>query len=448
MMKKHILMCVISILIVTMLCTGCSILGAKAEVFAEETFIAALEQAAAQKQASLSFAYAASDALEAELDSALTKAYDRYIIGENIANISWTAQPFLRSTEIRLDLEYKEKYSDERSSAIRYSEEAFAAAVIEKISAREETLRMLFLNDGTITDTGLKAEMDRILFGGEYAAMTYYLSRAQYSVTTYDEYLVLGLEFDYAENTVGAFADLPQPESTEQAIEEILKQWNDSNIALLYLSETPADAEAYCHTVVTTAIANDADFTYNCETYYWNAYGTRDCIITLDRRYDYDQSELDRMSAEVTEAARQIAAEVTETDPAAAVKEIAGILCDRVTYDDPLASSILSEHELSHESNIRRTAYGALINGASVCTGYAKAFQLICDLKGIDCWTVDGTVEDVGHEWNAVFIDGEMLYVDVTFADTGKNKDFYLFGEDLYQEKGYTADAGFYIPAA
>jgi len=448
-MKKHTFLYVIYILIFLVICTGCSILGAEADYFAEEAFIDAIEQAVSEKQTVLNFNFADSDALEAQLDAALTKAYKRYIIGENIENIGWTARPYLRSTEVILDLKYHDSYKDDRNAAITYSEDVFAEAAIRTISDHTDSLTLLFTNDGTITDTGLEAEMDRILFGGEYAAMTYYLSRAQYSVTTYDEYLVLDLVFEYAENPPVSYEDLPQPEDTAQAIDMVLEQWTSSNIAVLYLSEAPENAEAYCHTVVTTAIANDADFTYNCETYYWNAYGTQDCIVTLDRRYDYDQSELDRMSAEVTAAAQQIASGVTATDPAEAVKEIADELCKRITYDEPLANSILSEHELSHESNIRRTAYGALIDGASVCTGYAKAFQLICDLKGIECWTIDGTVDGVGHEWNAVFIDGNIQYVDVTFADTGKkDKNYYLFGADRYEKDGYTPDEGFYIPAA
>ena len=447
-MRKQTLLLTVMILILAVFCTGCSFLGAEAAPFAQDEFIAALEQAVNGQQTKLSFTYEASDTLETQLDAALTEAYDRYIIGENVENIYWATKPFIRSTAVNLDIEYKADYSDGRASAVPYSADVFAEEIQKAVIARGGALEMLFPNDGTITDKVLETEMDRILFGGEYAAMTYYLARAQYSVTTYDEYIVLRLTMEYQEDQTKDFSAIPQPETIDDAIREVLEQWTESNVATLYLPVSPEDPEAYCHTVVTTAIANDADFTYNCETYYWNAYGTRDCIVTLDRRYDYDQAELDRMGEEVTAAAQEIAAQITAEEPTEKVREIAEILCDRVAYDDPLANSILSEHELSHESNIRRTAYGALIDGISVCTGYAKAFQLICNQLGIECWTIDGTVEDVGHEWNAVYIDGEMYYVDVTFADTGKDKDFYLFGNDLYQREGYAADEDFYIPAA
>ncbi|MBR4078591.1 MAG: hypothetical protein IKK29_00095 [Christensenellaceae bacterium] len=445
-MKKQTGLFIFIILLCALL-AGCSLIGEKAEPFSEEEFIAAIEQAAAEKKTELIFAYETSDTLETRMDDALTKAYSRYIVGENILNISWTAKTALLSTSVSLELEYSDDYTDERASAYAYTEKTFTEMLEQAILGRRETLTMLLFNDGTITDTGLEAEINRILFSGENAVMTYYLSSTQYSVTTYDEYLVLDLTLEYIEDT--PFGSIPQPADPLDAIKETLRQWETDNSAILYLPEAPADPEAYCNMIVTTAIANDADFCYNSDTYYWNAYGTRDSIITLNRKCEYDESELRRMREEITAEAQKIAAEVTSTEPKETVKEIAGLICNRVSYDDPLANSILSEHGLSHESNIRRTAYGALIDGTSVCTGYAKAFQLVCDFAGIECWTIDGTVDEVGHEWNAVFIDGEKYYVDLTFADTGrKDKAFYLFDDGLFREQGYIIDEGFYIPAA
>ncbi|MDE7194875.1 MAG: Ig-like domain-containing protein, partial [Oscillospiraceae bacterium] len=56
-----------------------------------------------------------------------------------------------------------------------------------------------------------------------------------------------------------------------------------------------------------------------------------------------------------------------------------------------------------------------------VCEGYAKAFQYLCDLGGVDCYTVTGTMSGGtgagGHMWNIVRL-GEISYlVDVTNCD-------------------------------
>ena len=58
-----------------------------------------------------------------------------------------------------------------------------------------------------------------------------------------------------------------------------------------------------------------------------------------------------------------------------------------------------------------------------VCEGYAKAFQYLCDLGGIDCYTVTGVMgggTGAGdHMWNIVSLGGKNYLVDVTNCDTG-----------------------------
>ena len=64
-----------------------------------------------------------------------------------------------------------------------------------------------------------------------------------------------------------------------------------------------------------------------------------------------------------------------------------------------------------------------------VCEGYAKAFQLLCNLSEFDssylkCYTVSGTMTGGtgagGHMWNVVTMDDQQTYlVDITNSDTG-----------------------------
>jgi len=60
-----------------------------------------------------------------------------------------------------------------------------------------------------------------------------------------------------------------------------------------------------------------------------------------------------------------------------------------------------------------------LINGRSVCQGYAKTMQMLLNKLGIPCTLVTGTV-DTGerHAWNAIKADGEWYYTDVTWGDS------------------------------
>lgn len=53
-----------------------------------------------------------------------------------------------------------------------------------------------------------------------------------------------------------------------------------------------------------------------------------------------------------------------------------------------------------------------------VSEGYSKAFQYLCDIGGVECYTVTG---DMGgdHMWNIVVLDGKSYHVDITNCDDG-----------------------------
>ncbi len=61
------------------------------------------------------------------------------------------------------------------------------------------------------------------------------------------------------------------------------------------------------------------------------------------------------------------------------------------------------------------TAAGALVNGTAVCMGYARAYQMLCSAAGIDTFFV--VSETMNHAWNAIVLDGELLFVDCTYDD-------------------------------
>lgn len=92
------------------------------------------------------------------------------------------------------------------------------------------------------------------------------------------------------------------------------------------------------------------------------------------------------------------------------IRYVHNFLIDNIEYDKTF--------ELSNIYNV----YGALVNGKSVCEGYAKAFKYILDDMGIPCIIACGIAqnssgETESHAWNYVQIDGNWYAIDVTWDD-------------------------------
>lgn len=100
--------------------------------------------------------------------------------------------------------------------------------------------------------------------------------------------------------------------------------------------------------------------------------------------------------------------------------EIIRYLVTNVTYD---------VDELSYDTNLINDsykAYGAIVNHKAVCSGYAKAFDLMAKMCGLSSTVVTGEAinsssQNGPHAWNQIYLDGEWYNVDVTFEDPMTN---------------------------
>lgn len=117
---------------------------------------------------------------------------------------------------------------------------------------------------------------------------------------------------------------------------------------------------------------------------------------------------------------------------------------------DALASKIFYDKKNSDKFNGElNSVYCALVWGQAVCGGYARAFQMVMNRLGIPCTTVHGTAEGGPHAWNAVTLDGETCYIDLTWNDGEDGATHHYFGltsEEL--AKTHTADPEFAAPTA
>lgn len=85
------------------------------------------------------------------------------------------------------------------------------------------------------------------------------------------------------------------------------------------------------------------------------------------------------------------------------------------------------------------SAYGALINGEAVCEGYAKAFEVLLSMVGIESHTIRGQSHGVGHMWNIVKLNNQWYHVDTTWDDTEDKESYEYFNlSSEYIQKDHT----------
>ena len=63
------------------------------------------------------------------------------------------------------------------------------------------------------------------------------------------------------------------------------------------------------------------------------------------------------------------------------------------------------------------TPYGAIVNGNAVCEGYAKAFGYLLSQLGIESKGIVGKGSQELQMWNAVKIEGNWYYTDISWDD-------------------------------
>jgi len=106
-------------------------------------------------------------------------------------------------------------------------------------------------------------------------------------------------------------------------------------------------------------------------------------------------------------------------------------LGDVLTYD----ANYGSKHELD-------SIHGALIGGRAVCMGYARTFQYIMNLLGVESVMLLGYAGE-SHAWNAVKLGGEWYQLDVTSDGTARKRDNLPWHLFLNRTDKFMADMGF-----
>lgn len=190
-----------------------------------------------------------------------------------------------------------------------------------------------------------------------------------------------------------------------QDIEKCLGEMSDSIILDKEALRNGLDEEDINH--VFQCVLIDHPELFYVEGYTYTQYTRGEKTVSIEFAGDYN---VDLDAAKAKKLAIEQAAE-------AILVNIEGLDSDYEKIKAIYETIILSTaYQVGAEDN--QNIYSVFVNHNSVCQGYAKATQYLCNLAGIDCTLVLGTVDSgMGHAWNLVNLDGNYYYVDTTWGD-------------------------------
>lgn len=161
---------------------------------------------------------------------------------------------------------------------------------------------------------------------------------------------------------------------------------------------------------------------YNCGLKTTKSGDKYQLTVELDYIIDSKQAKqkqkiFDQKVSEIVEAAKQKSSTYEK------VLFVYDTILKNTEYDNRLA-------EGKDFKNLGISAYGCLVEGKTICSGYTMAFELVMRELGYECGFEFNTYNDSinifgNHVWNYCCLDGDYYYFDLTYDDTGfDNADF------------------------
>ncbi len=218
-------------------------------------------------------------------------------------------------------------------------------------------------------------------------------------------------------STAAASSPTPAPAQEEETLyDRILSSLESYETELVLTGYDPEDIAAAYDRV----IAEHPEIFWATSGYKWSSVTSGSTVtVTFTPTLSGDTAEQTAAKkAQLDSVVSQVLAQISQTasDYEKALY-IHDYLVSAVDYDQQEAALISSGYYQNAVPDCV-TAYGALVNGSAVCSGYAKAFQLLAKELGLECIRVSGVGLGGGaHEWNAVALGGDWYHVDVTWDD-------------------------------
>ncbi len=155
---------------------------------------------------------------------------------------------------------------------------------------------------------------------------------------------------------------------------------------------------------VISAVYNDHPELFWLDTAYACKHLGNGQCVEIDLQFNRTARNLEKENAAFQDAAQEIISQ------AAAF----GSDYDKERY---VHDTLLHKVSYARSAEMNQSAYSALVNGRTVCAGYARAFQYLMQQLGIPCYYCTGYAGE-DHAWNIIKLDDDYYNVDTTWDDT------------------------------
>lgn len=183
---------------------------------------------------------------------------------------------------------------------------------------------------------------------------------------------------------------------------------------------------------VIMAVYNDHPELFWLNTIFTCKYDQNKICAELALEFNLKQEELSDASSEFYNITNTILTQLQGLSVYEKERRLHDILIERVEYDKG--------------ADKNQSAYSALVEGKSVCAGYARAYQYLMQRLGIACYYCTGYA-GTDHAWNIVALDDGYYNVDVTWDDTeGGEYDYFNKTDEDYADTHVRQDLSVNLP--
>lgn len=183
---------------------------------------------------------------------------------------------------------------------------------------------------------------------------------------------------------------------------------------------------------VVMAVYNDHPELFWLNTVFVCKYDKNRICAELGLEFNMTQEERAEASTDFYNTANSLLTEVEHLGIYEKERWLHDLLNDRIEYDK--------------SADMNQSAYSALVEGKSVCAGYARAYQYLMQRLGIPCYYCTGYA-GTDHAWNIVALDDGYYNVDLTWDDTpGGEYDYFNKTDQEYAATHVRQDLSVNLP--